>query len=1027
MASPTPLSCAVTISSRRRATHLLRGMLELLLASLAFVAPAAARAQPTARPLAEYFHTAWTRRDGAPAEIFALAQTTDGYLWLGSSTGLFRFDGVTFERYAARPGASPAEQNVASLFAASDGALWIGGIFGGVTRLLDGRVQTYGERDGLPASTVNRLARDASGAMLAATGAGLFRLQGAAWQRVGAAQGLPDGDVRTVHVDRRGTIWVHIKVRGFYSRTVGSARFVAHPFPQDDVYGGAIAESESGEIWIASQGHVLGAVDANDTLHAPPVVFAGANLSGYLHVDDESRLWVGTTSGFARLPPRGEIRKTRAPAIEEFTHRDGLSGDVMVASLTDREGTIWIGTNGGLDRFRRKKLMAIALPRGVVAPALSPDKSGALWIGNNSGSIVVVDDSTRLLPGEPSAVQATFRDEGGRLWVATENGEVWHATPSGFQQDAVPAEARGSPIQSLVYDREGALWISVVRRGVFRRAGEKWTAFGGSTTLPKLTAIRMTMDSSGALWFGYTDNRIARYDRGAVTLFGPVDGIDVGNVTTIQLSRGHVWIGGARGLQRLVNGHFRAVVSHDATPFLGITGIVECATGELWLNGGDGVTRIPAADVSTASPDSVTRVNYERFDALDGLTGVAPQLRPLPSAIAAPDGRLWFATSEGAFGVDPAMVRRNRVVPPVQIRAVIAGGASYRTRDSTSLPANTRSLQVQYTGLSLAIPERVRFRYQLVGSDTGWQDAGNRREAFYTNLGPGRYTFRVIASNDDGVWNEAGASTVITIPPTFVQTRLFLAFTIGASALLIWGAYRARLRTVSTRLEQLYNVRLAERTRIAEDLHDTLLQGFTGITLQLQGVRTAMPAEERGAAGALDRILGDADFALREARDAIWDLRTPELEHADVVDLLSAAAQSAVQGSGIELNVAVEGDRRAVSPATETALLRIGREGVMNAVQHADARTITLAFSFTERAIQLCITDDGSGIDIHAAASATRRGHWGIAGMRERAERLGGSLDVGRGSTRGTQVIVTLPITPPPARAGTSVKPAMRA
>jgi signal transduction histidine kinase/ligand-binding sensor domain-containing protein len=980
--------------------------------------PRYASAQISRSLQSQTYHTAWTLREGAPADVFALAQTRDGYLWLGTSTGLFRFDGVEFERFVPKRSEALRSPSIASLLALPDGSLYIGYMFGGVSVLTSGHLRTFGVTDGLRGGSVGALVRDSNGVVLAASNDGVFEQHGAHWMHISSDDGLPAGSIRYAMVDRVGTLWVAILNVGIFSRERHAARFVRRatgsgtderkPLAAE----WSIAETASGDLLgvrLTGGRQVIFDLAGSPSRNLTP---DAADLTGFVFADRDTLVWISTAGGTQRyIAQRRSRGGVELKPLDRLTRATGMSGDVMVSMITDREGNVWTGTEGGLDRFRHPKLTRVGLPTRFVSPAIAPAERGDVWAGNIFGPTVHVSDGVTQTSLEPRYVQATFREPTGRIWLGTEEGSVWHFSGQSFVRDAVPASVNNAPIQGLAIDVQGNLWISVVRKGVFRRLNGVWAANGGMDALPKAPAIFISRDSSGALWFGYTDDRLARLANGIVTNYGPADGISVGNVTALHVAHGHVWIGGESGLQRFDGQQFMSVVGTDDSPFRGLTGIVERASGELWLNGADGVTRVDSTAIGNVLRHTTNRVDFERFDARDGLDGAAPQLRPLPTAVAGADGTLWVTTSKSAFQLDPAHIRRNAIPPPVFIRSVIASGRRYDPADTTFLPASTRALQIRYTALSLSIPERVRFRYRLVGSDLDWQDAGGRRDAFYTNLRPGRYQFAVVASNDDGVWNTEGATLNVVIPPTFAQTPAFLGLCLLASGLFAIAAYRMRLRAVSTALRDRFEVRLAERTRIAQDLHDTLLQGFTGITLQLQGVRRGLTPNDAGADASLERILTDADATLREARRAVWDIRAPELEGTDTVDALNNAARTCIGGTGITMRLDVVGERRRLSGDTELSVLRIGREAVLNAVQHSAATVITIEFGFDAHALTLRIADDGVGVDEVTADFATQRGHWGIAGMRERAARLGGSLTISRARHRGTVVLLTLPTT----------------
>lgn len=978
------------------------------------VSATALHAQRAAAPRPRLHHTAWTLRDGAPGDVFALAQTSDGYLWLGTSTGLVRFDGVEFERFEARRGEALRSSNILSLLALPDGSLCIGYTFGGVSVLsAAGHLRHYGESEGLPRKSIYQILRDSSATLWAATNVGLFRRVDDRWLRMGPQDGIPDGEVRYATTDGAGTVWIAVTDVGVFALSRGSSRFVVHSAPHRGAHTSwFVSTTESGD---ALTGYADGPALHLQSLQGNErgtVARTLADADGTVLVGRDSSVWISTSNGVERNVIQTDSHgRVSLRSSDRFTNSGGLSGSLATSMLTDREGNVWLGTEGGLDRFRRPKLSSVELPLKFASPALVPGDSGDLWIGNTIGETRHFFGSPREGIQTTRNVQATFREPSGVIWFGSEDGKIWHLSPQGIGEDTGPPETAGAPIQALAIDNGGDLWISVPRRSkLFRRRGGTWRAFGDLVDLPRSAVIRMARDSIGALWFGYPDNRIARLSHDSVQVFDARDGIAIGNVTAVEVTRGHVWLGGDGGVMRKDGARFVAVNGESGSPFRGVTGIVERSNGELWLNGSDGVTRIAATDLEADRQQVSTGVHFERFDTRDGLDGVAAQLRPLPTALTTPDGSIWFTTSRSVERIDPLHIRRNLLPPPVHIRGVLAAGVNYEAADSVRLPASISSVQIRYTATSLSVPDRVSFRYRLTGSDVEWQDVGARREAFYTNLRPGTYTFRVIAANDDGVWNELGAATTITIPPTFLQTPAFLVLCCVAVGLLGVAGYRARVRAVAGALQQQYEVRLAERTRIAQDLHDTILQGFTGITLQLQGMKRSISSSQANASATLERILTEADAALHDARHAVWEMRSPELQRLDLVDALTASTTTVVTGSGVALHIAVTGSRRRLPASVDISLLRIGREAVINAMQHAKPQNLTLTFTFEPASVALCVADDGIGIDLTEAATAASRGHWGLSGMRDRAARHGGALTIERGPDGGTSVHVSIPL-----------------
>jgi signal transduction histidine kinase/ligand-binding sensor domain-containing protein len=972
-------------------------------------APAATAQEPT-QTLAQLYHTAWTMRDGAPGDIEALAQTSDGFLWLGSGTGLFRFDGVRFEPYEPPARQSMPSLNVSALLATRDSGLWVGYRFGDVSLLQRGIIRSYGERDGLPRGSILTFEQDAEGTTWVGATGGLARFDGDRWHTLGPREGLSEGAATAILADRRGRFWVSADA-GVFMRASGATRFERvgpplNPSGVDKIYT-FLQEAPDGSIWGSSEESGLRQLaptdDGHDVGRQPRVADVSAML-----IDRHGAAWLAglRNRGIERVllnPRRGA-----SPRPEPQRLTTGLSSNGVMSWLEDREGNVWAGTTSGLDRFRRAKLTHVELAGLEENIALAPADSGAVWIGSRGRHLLRLGERVTEFPEVARPVEAAYRDREGVVWIGGPRG-LWQSAAGRFVRVSLP-DIGSAGIQAITQDVAGDIWISVVRRGVYRRIGERWVLFGSRAGLPREPAIVLTTDESGRTWFGYTANRVALVQGDSVRLYTASDGLSVGNVLAIQVMGGHVWVGGELGFAVLAGGGFRPVAGKNGDEFKGTSGIVETPDGEVWLHGAVGITRIPADEVRRLMQDSIVQVEHERLDFRDGLDGSAQQIRPQPTVIAGTDGKLWFATVTQVGWIDPRAVPRNPVPPPIVIRRLTAGNRVYPIGPDLRLPVNTRALRIDYTALSLSVPERVRFRYQLVGSDSGWQEVGGRREAFYTNLGPGSYRFRVIAANDDGVWNQAAAAFDFTIPPSFTQSRWFLAVWVAALGGLAWLAYLARMRQVAGGFRLSYQAALAERTRIAQELHDTLLQGFTGITLQLRAIERQLAQRPRESAEALKNVLASADTALRDARHMIWDMRAVELEGRDLAEALEVAARHAMTGSSAELVFRVQGDRRRLPLAVETTALRIGREAVLNAVKHAAPRTVEVSLEYGPRSLTLRVVDDGTGIPTGAIDAAAAGEHLGIAGMRDRAQRAGGRLDITSAPGLGTTVSVSLPI-----------------
>jgi signal transduction histidine kinase/ligand-binding sensor domain-containing protein len=969
-----------------------------------------ASTQEPSQTLAQLYHTAWTTREGAPANIYALAQTPDGFLWLGTNSGLFRFDGVRFELYEPPAQQALVSTNVSALLALRGGGLWVGYLFGGAALIQPGVVRNYGPGDGLPPGTVHTLVEDADGSIwLGATG-GLATFDGRGWRSIGPDEGFSGSQVTSILLDRSGRLWVSA-ADGVFRRAASAHRFervAGSLYPSAKARARSwLTESADGAIWGSSAEGVreLASSDGRSRQSGPAL---GLRETEAILIDRAGALWVAVNRGFQRFwlhPPPGVAKRIRPQQLTQ-----GLSSDAVLAWLEDREGNVWAGTLGGLERFRRPKLTRIELFRkeSFTGFALAPADSGAVWVGGGGHYLMRVGDGSKEFPAVRNPIEVAYRDREGEVWIGSPLG-LWRSAGTGFKRVRLP-EVDNFGVQAIARDASGDLWISMVRNGVYRLTEERWVPFGDLAALPREPAVVLTADDSGRTWFGYTSNRVALLEGGRARLYTDKNGLNIGNVLAIQVHGSHVWVGGELGLALLAEGRFRSVTGRNGVAFRGTSGIVERPNGEVWLHGGIGITRIPAVEVGRVMHDSTHQVENERLDFHDGLDGVAQQIRPQPTMVGGTDGRLWFATSLNVAWLDPRTIPRNPVPPPVVIRRLTAGNQTYPIATKLVLPVHTTALRIEYTALSLSIPERVRFRSQLTGVDEGWQDVGGRREAIYTNLRPGSYHFRVIAANEDGVWNETGAAFDFSIPPSFTQTRWFLAVWVAALGGLIWLVYLARMRQVAGGLRARYQASLAERTRIAQELHDTLLQGFTGITLQLRAIQRQLAQRPQEAAEALDSVLASAGTALRDARHMIWDMRAVELEGQDLAAALEGAARSATAGSSATLVFAVHGERQRLPVSVETTALRVGREAVLNAVKHASPGTVEVNLEYAPRSLTLRVADDGTGIPPGALDDAAAGEHLGIAGMRNRAHRAGGKLDIASEPGHGTTVSVSLPI-----------------
>jgi signal transduction histidine kinase/ligand-binding sensor domain-containing protein len=967
------------------------------------------------KPISQFIHTSWTEQQGAPDDIRALAQTADGYLWLGTTNGLFHFDGVRFARFEPRPGEQFPAFRVRSLLATRDGALWIVFAPGTVSRLLAGHVTSYSERDGLPATF--GLAEQSDGALIAGTAKGLLRFRKGMWQDAGTDWDLPRKPVRQVYPDKAGELWVLTDDRVLHF-PAGQTHFIDTGEPIGAA--GNLAQSPDGTIWIPETGRSAHNVRRSGDDAPLTEVRVGASC---LLFDRDGSLWIGSGGdGLRRVanPTRivGQRIAQFGPEAEQFTGKDGLSGDYVRSVLEDREGNIWWGTLHGLDRFRESTFTPVALPHSDVPRSLLAERDGSVWVFslNPVGIVRIGPQGNRDLVAQSSAT-AMGEDESGGTWLVTARALYRFQAGRPLQVALRGGLSLKAPV-AITADRSGGIWFLDQEEGLFRFAQGKLKNIGHASD-PVYPWGYLYTDRAGRVWLAAYDH-VTRYDNEAKSQeFGVAEGVPPGPIFTIyEDSGGHIWVGGDGGLSRVDGDRLNLLSKTSGFPARSVYGMAEDDDGSWWIASDLGVLSLPAHELDRAVGDPDYRVRYQAFNVLDGLPGKPRKTFPMPVITRSADGRIWFATSNGIAFRNPGHIPRNSLPPPVLVEAVKIDGKEMTPSEGMELGSKMNDVEIDYTALSLSIPERVLFRYRLEGADSDWRNAGTRRQAFYNRLGPGHYRFRVIACNNDGVWNEAGATLGFVVAPTFFQTRWFLAGCAGLVLSSLWGLYRLRLRQIAEQFDLRLEARVGERTRIARELHDHLLQSFHGLMLRFQLVQKMLPDRPLEAGKALKVAIDRAAQAITEGRDAVQELRTGALDSDDLVPALTAlgeemAAIHTEDGSGHSAStfrLLVEGTPEPLHPILQEDLYHIAREAVGNAFRHARAKSIEVDVRFSERLLRLRVRDDGIGMESGVAREG-RAGHWGLAGMRERAKNIGAPFELWSEAGAGTEIEIVIPAT----------------
>ena len=983
----------------------------------------------------QYAHTAWLFREGfAPGQVTSIAQTPDGYLWMGTEFGLLRFDGVRSVPWQPPGNRRLPNSWVRSLLAAPDGTLWIGTLEG-LASWVDGTLTEYPE---LAGQSVNTLLADREGTVWAGGylgGIGLVRTA------IGTLCAIKNGSARcdnngfgtwvgSLYEDPGGILWATAQT-GLWRLRPGARKH--YPLPMSAISSlQTLNEHDAGGLLIADENGMRQLVEEKVVPYPLPGAQSAFKPSRVL-LDRDGGLWIGTLD-------RGLLHVHQG-GTDVYTQANGLTGDFVVRLFEDREGNIWVVTKTGLDRFRNLAVRTISTNQGLPSAApwsVHAARDGSVWVGTldglsrwNRGQV-----TTYRRPGNESAnagqrapetggkreifdsglpddgVGNLFEDGDGRLWVSTLRGVAYLENGRFVPLRQLPA----GRISSIATDGAGGLWIVNEVQGLYRLRGTTvveqipWATL----KLEKPATALVPGPSQGGIWLGFQGRVAYVKDGGIRASYTAGDGLAEGRVNDLRFDKeGALWVAMETGLSRVRDGRIVTVSSRNGLPCDAVHWSMEDDDQSVWLYMPCGLVRIPLKELNAAVGDPARRVPTTVFDSSDG---VGFRVRPAlyrPQVAKSADGKLWFLPGDGVSVLDPRHLSINTVPPPVGIEQVTADRKTYDPAAGVRLPSRVRDLQIDYTSLSLVAPEKNRFRVKLEGRDDDWQDVGNRRQAFYADLSPRTYRFRVTASNNSGVWNDAGAFLDFSIAPAYYQTTWFRAAFVGTGLALLWMLYQLHLRRIAHDFTLRLEERVNERTRIARELHDTLLQSFHGLMLRFQSARDLLPSHPEQAGAALDGALDRADQAIVEGRNAIQNLRSSTTVSNELAQAITTLAEEltndpASERASTAFRTSVEGSPRDLHPIVSDDVHRIAREALRNAFRHSHANHIEAEVTYGAREFRVRIRDDGKGIDPkHLGAGRAR--HWGLASMRERAAQIGAQLDLWSEAGAGTEVELRIP------------------
>lgn len=955
--------------------------------------------------MSQYVRDRWGTESGFPkGAVYDIAQTSDGYLWFGTEKGLVRFDGVSFQ-LIQDPNSQLANGHVLGLMGDQDGGLWVRLRRPTLLRYKNGRFENVMGSLGRPTSTVTAMGRMQDGELLVwvLEGEGsAIKYRGNRFETVVTTTGLSRSPVMSVTESTPGSFWIGTRDAGVFRLKQGKTEAITQGLP--DLKVNCLMSTKQGQVWIGTDNGIAH-WDGQKLVQSNLPTFSVPVRALAMARDRDDNIWVGTNAqGLIRINANGV-----ALLDSGSKHRN----EAVTAVFEDREGNIWTGSAGGVERLRDSVFVTYGEPEGLPAESngpVFPERAGRTWFAPVDGGLYRLEDGKAAavrVDGLERDVVYSIGGAPGEVWVGRQRGGL---TELHLDRGAITAktytEASGlaqNSVFAVTRSRDGSVWAGTLSGGVSHLEHGKFTNYRVSNGLASNMVTSILEGDDGTMWFA-TPQGLSSFSKGRWRTYSEQDGLPSANINSLTADgMGVLWIGTSAGLAYLHGGRIQKPAGDHAAFREQILGLAIDKAGSLWISTSNRALRLQCGLIMKGASLAEALREFGWADGLHGVEGVKRHR----SVAADPDGRIWFSMNRGLSVVDPG--RQTIVSAPsiAHIQSVHADGNAVALGNPTRIPARKQRITFGFVGLSLSVPERVKFRYTLDGFDRGWSEPVSSHEAVYTNLGPGPYRFRVIASNVDGVWNGSEATLRFEIEPAIWQTWWFQLATAAALLLIAVALYRLRMMQLTHQLNMRFEERLAERTRIAQDLHDTLLQGLLSASMQLHVAADALP-EDSAAKPRLERILKLMARVNEEGRNAVQGLRSQRSDSHDLDQAFSRIQQEMGIQADINFRVIVQGRPQAMHPILRDEVYRIGREAVVNAFRHAQARSIEVELEYTSKQFRFLVRDDGRGIDPEVLKQG-REGHWGLPGMRERAEWIGAKFHVYSSASAGTEVELSVP------------------
>ena len=934
----------------------------------------------------QYTRRIWHIQDGLPEDtVQAIQQSSDGYLWIGTTGGLVRFDGSHFHLYDHTTTPALADNSVFCILGARDGSLWFGTDGGGLVHFKDGAFHLYTEAAGLSNTFVRSLIEDEQGRIWIGTDNGLFQMFQGKLHQVDTSPYATSFAVHSIIQDREHRVWVGGSVLLAFDRDGVSEKQLPGRNSENRVK--SIVETEDGTVWVGT----VGGLDRLLAGRFQPVPQIKGTVRALRQTSDGA-LWIGSIGHGLYRYANGEFY--------HWTSASLLPSNTVLSIFEDTEQQVWIGTQEGMVRLSKTAVSVLPLP-GDTDPdmgTISADPNGTIWAV--SSSVFAIRDGVARpykVPNIPDVpIRNVFRDRSGDLWIGTDGSGVYRLSHGGAIHYTAPGRLVNNFVRAFLQSRDGAIWIAT-DEGVSRISGGDTQSYEMRNGLAYFSTRALLEDSGGDIWIG-TDHGLSHLHAGDFVHDAATAALAEEKVWSIlEDNNGALWFGTrSDGLFRYAEGKITTYTEAQGLANNSIYQLLADWRGYLWISGPTTISSfpLPTAEPAAAATRLKVKVYELPYDSIPAQMYGGRQ----PSGCVGRDGAVWFASSRGAVRVLPQP--EARVAPPrALLTGINADGRELSLSSPLVFPASLSRLEIAFAPLLLRSQEDVRFRYKLENFDQDWIYAGTNRVASYTNLPPGKYRFRVVAFEVNNPSAVSEASFGLEKRPHFYGTWWFLTLCLVATALLILAIYQSRIRSLRLRFKAV----LEERNRLAREMHDTVIQGCTSISALLEAISSLRRENLTLQENLLDHARMQVRSTIEEARQAVWNLRHNEDSVAGLGISAAAIAARTSEEFGIAVDCTEEGRPFSVRGSLARELLMVIREAVYNGALHGNPRRIQIKLVYTRDELNSTVSDDGCGFD-PAARKAEGAQHYGIEGMRERVERMGGRIGIVSVPAKGTTV-----------------------